>query len=312
MRRTVAAATTAVLLAAAQTTSAHAAPAAPSDVKIGWSGTKLHLTWQDAGEANNIRVEYGDLTQLLELTAAGAANDILLPAAPVDQDKVRITVTARTADGESAATPTAWFDTHRPAYPFIQDAELLSDMSVRIAWTQAARGTDTTPDDPLDRPASDEWLRATIETPGRTEAVPLVPGTTQATLAPRPRPAVFLLSAGNEWGTAYEKATDPPKRWVKAGTMVAKTAVPAEGSFGESLRINSALDEYFCACAEHADSGIPVWLQARPTAAAAWQTVGRYSGETVDPFSTGITSVGGRQFRLWVRPARRPVRLPSP
>jgi hypothetical protein len=46
-------------------------------------------------------------------------------------------------------------------------------------------------------------------------------------------------------------------------------------------------------------------LQARPTATTTWKTVGRFTGDTVAPFSTAIGSVGGRQSRLYVPATKR-------
>ena len=164
------------------------------------------MSWHDSGTANFVRVEYPDLTQVLELTDAGGPNEVLLPGL-AERDRVRLTVTSRVDGVESAAT--------------------------------------------------------------------------------------------------LQMPQVPTRQRVVVGTMAAGIAVPAQGSFGDYLGIESRLDMYKCSCAEHRTSGIPVDLQARPTAITTWKTVGRFTGDTVAPFSTPIGSVGGRQFRLYVPATKR-------
>ncbi|GAA2831258.1 hypothetical protein [Kribbella solani] len=313
MRKLVATTSAVLLLAGTQAISTSAAtaaaPAAPTDVKIAWTDSgKLRISWQDSGEQNYIRAEYPDRNQtmLLDLTTADEPNELVIPGAMLDEDRVRVTVTSRDGTVESAAAPTAWFDARTPAYPFVQDAELLPDLSVRITWKQAVRGADTTPGDPLDRPDSDEWLKTTVQSGEKTQVIPLPPGTSQAILPAVSRPASIRLSTGNEWGTTGKRVDEPTARNVIVGNLTARTTVPAQTTFGTYVPITTSLDEYWCICAEQADYGIPVWLQARANSSTAWRTVGKYTGSTTRPFSTRITSVGGRQFRIWV-PARKSI-----
>jgi hypothetical protein len=88
--------------------------------------------------------------------------------------------------------------------------------------------------------------------------------------------------------------------------MAAGFTVPTQVTFGDTIAINGTLNEYLSIYAEELDAGIPVWLQARATTTSAWKTVGRYLGETKNPFPILIDSVGGRQYRLWV-PTRKEV-----
>ncbi|MDX2971624.1 hypothetical protein [Kribbella solani] len=269
MRKLVATTSAVLLLAGTQAISASAAtaaaPAAPTDVKIAWTDSgKLRISWQDSGEQNYIRAEYPDRNQvmLLDLTTADEPNELVIPGAMLDEDRVRVTVTSR--------------------------------------------GADTTPGDPLDRPDSDEWLKATVQSGEKTQVIPLPPGTSQAILPAVSRPASIRLSTGNEWGTTGKRVDEPTARNVVVGNLTARTTVPAQMTFGTYVPITTSLDEYWCICAEQADYGIPVWLQARANSSTAWRTVGKYTGSTTRPFSTRITSVGGRQFRIWV-PARKGI-----
>ncbi|WP_328524225.1 hypothetical protein [Kribbella sp. NBC_00359] len=305
MRKAVLATSIVAALLAGSQTAAWAAPEAPTDVQVGWAADgKLRVSWQDSGTANFVRVEYPDLTQVLELTDAGGPNEVLLPGL-AERDRVRLTVTSRVDGVESAATPSAWFDTLQPAAPKVEDANLLANLSTTISWSQAAAAQDTTPNDPLDRPSSYGWIKATISGPGtdQREVVSLPAGTTTMTIPSRPRPYSVAISGGNEWGLQMPQV--PTRQRVVVGTMAAGIAVPAQGSFGDYLGIESRLDMYKCSCAEHRTSGIPVDLQARPTATTTWKTVGRFSGDTVAPFRTPIGSVGGRQFRLYVPATKR-------
>ncbi|MEU4193433.1 hypothetical protein AB0E69_16160 [Kribbella sp. NPDC026611] len=311
MRRTVAVVAALALLIAGQALPANAAPPpAPTDVQVTWAGQILKITWHDAGETNLIRVEYPDLnrTDVQTIVFGNEPNGILFYPDFLEQDRVRLTVTSRVGTVESAATPTAYFDTWRPGFPFVQDADLLPDLSVRLRWSQTPPHPDTTPDDPMDHPDYPEYIRARIAgpvpaDPSQQERIPLTVGSLTGVLPPRPRPSNISLEAGNAWGAWY-LGHEPAHRQVSVGTMAGKFAVPAQTTFGDYVKINSSLDEYFCTCAEQRDSSIPVWLQARPTATAPWTTVGRYTGGTTSSFPTWITSVGGRQFRLWV-PARK-------
>ncbi len=278
-----------------------AAPPAPTDVQVAWVDGRVRISWQDGGEANTVRVEYPDrpLTQVLEFTEPGAPNEAFVNRF-VDDNRVRVTVTTMDAGEQSAPTPSAWFDARRATHPVVQDATLLADGSVALKWTQPAIGVDQTPNDPLDRPLSDEWLKITL-TPakGAKEEFLLPAGSTEFTVPPRPRPMTLRMSSGNEWISYI-----PQGRWVRVGVRSVGASVPALQSYGSYLDIISTMNLFYCDCAEQPESGITVQLQARPNSSAPWTTYGRFGSETVNPFFTGMNSLGGRQYRLWV-PAQK-------
>ncbi|TDC30122.1 hypothetical protein E1261_14155 [Kribbella albertanoniae] len=262
---------------------------------------RVRISWQDVGEANTVRVEYPDrpLTQVLEFTEAGAPNEAFANRL-VDDNRVRVTVTTKKDGEQSTPTPSAWFDARWATHPVVQDATLLADGSVAMKWTQPAIGVDQTPNDPLDRPLSDEWLKITL-TPakGAKEEFLLPAGATEFTVPPRQRPMTLRMSSGNEWISWI-----PEGRWVRVGVMSAGMSVPALESYGRYLDIMSTLDLFYCDCAEHGESGITVQLQARANSSAPWKTYGRFGADTVDPVQTPMSSLGGRQYRLWV-PAQK-------
>ncbi|MFF1817094.1 hypothetical protein ACFVWG_07345 [Kribbella sp. NPDC058245] len=307
MRKILTTATTAALLTAGLSTPAWAAaPDAPTDVQVAWVGDKIRVTWKDNGEANVVRAEYVNEGQRFTKAtpAAGADNEVVLSqTAFLNRDRIRVTVESKGADQTlSAAAVSPLFDAVVPVYPIVEDADLLADGSVRLArWTQPTIA-DQTPDDPLDRPASETYLGAQIVVPGSPSERMLIPaGATSFTVPPRPRPATITLYAGNEWGESYLSNGDGPwlERRVLVGTMSASTAVPAMGIYSLQIGIKTTLKS------DLANMPVPVQLQARPNSASPWKTYGRYTGNLRDPFFTDIASLGERQYRVWVLPAKQ-------
>ncbi|MFC9687929.1 hypothetical protein ACFTSF_05280 [Kribbella sp. NPDC056951] len=295
MRKLLASATTAAVMAATLSTPAWAADPAPTDVQISWAGDQIRVTWADDGAANTIRttVPADGGSAVLGGRVEGETNELMVSPSMLgaDREQVQITVASGTTGHWGAPTASVTFDTRRPAPLFIQDADLLADRSVRLRWTQATRA-DQTPNDPLDRPTSEDWRLVWVDQwagSRRLATYPIAPDTTTMTVPAQAEPWTSTsVQTGNVWGRSVSGPLED-SRTVHTGTQRAGISVPAQGVFGERLGIYSTLD------ANH-----PVQLQARPTSTAPWKTVGRYSGSVGRPFETGIASLGGRQYRLWV------------
>ncbi|MFC9687928.1 hypothetical protein ACFTSF_05275 [Kribbella sp. NPDC056951] len=303
MRKLLVTATTAAVLTAAVSTPAWAAaPEAPTDVQISWADGKVRVTWQDNGEPNMVRAEYvdADRTVLLANRTATQTNEASISGAAFeDRDRIRILVTSYlTGQGSSTAATSPLFDARVPVFPFIEDADLLADQSVRLRWTQPTV-QDLTPNDPLDRPVDDQYLGLQLGAPGApVEKITVPVGSTTYTVPARPRPWSITMYAGNEWKASYihEAGSGPSyQRTVSVGTVQAVlSGVPARMAYGLWMPMRTTLTsnlpgEYFDA----------VQLQARPNSAAAWKTYGRYSAY-IKSFDTGLGSLGGRQYRIWV------------
>ncbi|MFF1817088.1 hypothetical protein ACFVWG_07315 [Kribbella sp. NPDC058245] len=298
----VTAAAAAVLTAGLQVPAWAAAPAAPTDVTVGWSSGKIQLTWKDAGEANNVYVEYPgtSVVTLLASVPSTDANDVVLATTLGNTDRARLVVKSVTGSelSEGAATPE--FDTQVPGQPVLQDASLATNLTTQLKWSQPAV-VDPNPGDPLDLPATGETLKAFVDLPGAaTNSYDLDKSATSATIPAQARPASIQLLASNEWGTT--RAT----KSVRLGTLGAGITVPSKALYSDRLGIKSTIDLFTSEGREERASGIPVELQARAKTTDAWKTYGRYAGNTTAVFDTGIASLGNRQYRLWV-PARKVV-----
>lgn len=288
----------ALLLTAGLSTSAWAADPVPTDVQISWVGDKIRVTWTDDGAANTVRAVYPVTGGSVAIGGRieGESNELeVLPAAlEADRDKVQITVASGTTGHWGTPTSSVTFDTRQPTFLQVKDADLLADRSVRIRWTQAVR-PDQTPNDPLDRPESEDWraVRAYDENSNTVFATyPIAAGTTTLTVPAQPKLSRLVVNTGNVWGTS---SPAPLENYVSVHprALKATTSVPALGVFSERLGIYSSLSASL--------SGTwPVELQARASSTAAWKTVGHYSINDVGNHETGIASLGGRQYRLWV------------
>jgi hypothetical protein len=297
MRKTLIAAATAAVLLGSSLSPAVAATAAesPADVQVSWADLAkrwLRVTWTDEGQANFVAFEVDGLAlnpSYWEVrTEAGGTNEAILKHPYSNKDKVRVTV--RNAQSEPARTPSVWFDTRRPGQPKVTGATPLADQSLRLTWSQA-KVVDITPDDPLDRPASDETLTASVG--ADTYSLPL--GTTTTTIPLHPRPWTVNLNAANEWGSEQPKGSS-----IDFGTMTAGFQIAPLGIFGRtSLPFNVVAAAKACAgCAEESHNGV-TYLQSRIDASRPWKTIGIYHGEA-PRFSRTVGSQGGLQYRIYI------------
>ncbi|MFF1817093.1 hypothetical protein ACFVWG_07340 [Kribbella sp. NPDC058245] len=299
MRKYAVLAASAVLMTAGLATPAWAASEAPTDVQLSWDDGKIRVTWNDDGAANSIRAVYPrtGTSVIVGGRIEGETNELVLTPGKLrfDEDQVQITVASGPAGNWGTPTASAAFDTRRPASPDVYDAELLADRSVRVRWRPTV-AEDKTPGDPLDGAA--DVFEARVEKRYGGDPLgtyPVANGVTSVTVPAQSQLATIDIFTRNNWGELY-----PTGRAVYAGTLKVGIAVPAQGIFSERLKIESTL----VGTSENID--FPVELQARPTSTAVWKTVGRYTGGTQVAFETGIASLGGRQYRLWV-PARKKI-----
>jgi hypothetical protein len=302
MRKTaLTAAAAALLTAGLQAPAWAAAPAAPTDLTVDWSAGKVHLTWKDAGEANQIFAEYdGGTPALIASVTSEAGNEFSLTGPLAASDKVRLIVKAVLAEEVSDGTATPLFDTRRPAVPVLKDANLTAASTAAISWTLTGVA-DQTPGDPLDI-AGPGSVKANIDLPGTaTQAVTFPADQTAGNLPPVARPAAIKLSAVNEWGESAQDA-----KILRLGTLGAGITVPSKAVYSARLAIKSTVDLFTSEGREERASNVKVELQARAKSTDAWKTWGRYDGNTTAAFDTGIASLGNRQYRLWL-PARKVV-----
>ncbi|MFC9687930.1 hypothetical protein ACFTSF_05285 [Kribbella sp. NPDC056951] len=298
MRKLAATTAAAVLLTTGLSTSAWAADPAPTDVQISWAGDKIRVTWKDDGVANTIRAVYpvtgGSKTIGGRIEGETNELEVLPTVLEADRDKVQITVAGRTTGQWGTPTSSVSFDTRQPTFLQVKDADLLADRSVRIRWTQKVR-QDLTPNDPLDRPESEDWRTVEIhdeDGSGVFATYPFAPGSTTVTVPAQPKLSWLAVKTGNVWGTSSPASLENYVT-VHPRALKAKMSVPALGVFSKRLGIYSSLSPSL--------SGTwPVELQARASSTAAWKTVGRYSISDIGNHETGIASLGGRQYRLWV------------
>ncbi len=303
MRKPLAVVTAALIVLGGNQLPAHAAaPAAPTDVQISWAdvakGT-VRITWKDNGEANFIGQESDGLPtdppSWIAKQDAGGNNELILTNVRTGWHKLRLTVRSWANGAESPRTPTAWFDSQLPAAPVLTGGAPLADLSLRVTWSQALV-EDITPNDPLDRPASDETLTATV-TPnngGPVEKFPLALGTKATTIPPRPRPYPVRLTAANEWGTATPVAS------ITFGTMTVGLRIDPLATYQKSVHFDVVNGAKSClTCGYDSGRGITSYLQSRADASQPWKTVAFYGGQGAQ-FSAFVTTYGGRQYRIYV------------
>ncbi len=294
MRKLTATTAAAVLLTAGLTTPAWAAaPAAPTDVQVSWIGTKIRVTWQDNGEANQVAVVFPDTGRAVAQPSADAPNQVDLgTGAFAHAAKVRVSVRSVGADNElSAAAHSPLFDTHGASKPALWGATSLSTTSVRLLWNQDTIA-DETPNDPLDQPAG-EWLKATVRPAEGQRTESLIPGGAKYADVPVPAGSVTIdLSAGNEWGLTPARDFQT----VRVGTMRVSASFPAQARWA-GFSVNGKLQMSEPPAGEYLNFDV----QARPNSSAPWRKVSTGSGAarpgTVIPAWTG--SAGGRDYRLW-------------
>ncbi|TDD57462.1 hypothetical protein E1263_23725 [Kribbella antibiotica] len=285
-----------------QTPAFAAAPDAPTDLKISMVDLHVNLTWKDDNAKNVIYVEKeGEAPYLLTTLAETAPNEFSTPAFRIkESDKTRMIVKSEVGGELSEGAVSDWFDTHRPAAPALQDANLAANLTTSLSWTLGPVA-DSTPNDPLDLPGNGDVF-ASVDLPGTNAYTQdFDAGTTSGVVPAQARPAAIKLRAMNEWGVGPWGT-----KIVRLGTLGAGITVPASAVYGARLGIKSTLDLFTSEGREERASGIKVELQARAKAADAWKTYGRYAGNTTTAFDTGMAAQGNRQYRLLV-PARKVV-----
>ncbi|WBQ04612.1 hypothetical protein [Kribbella sp. CA-293567] len=299
MRKTLIAAGVAVALLAIHQVPALAAGPAPTEVQIGWADLAkktLRVSWQDSGEKNLVRVEYPDLprlNQFLVAQDAGGSNEVVLDTSQfVWQDRARVTVESSDGGVTTARTPSVWFDTQRAAKAVIVGAESLPGRSLRLSWSRAIPA-DATPNDPLDRPLSEETLDVGFRsTAGETYPVPIDSST--ATVPAAIAAQATSVNATNEWGkTSSDQA-------VVQGATTAILKISPVGQFQRPISFTATAEPRECLAVSCPFSSAmpPTQLQARPDATKPWKTIGTYTGYST--FTRTFPTSGGREYRLYV------------
>ena len=299
MRRTVATAAAVVLLAAAQTTAAHAAPAAPTDVQVGWNDADLHVmrtSWSGGDADSKVRIEYQDGSGPTEWFAA-SGNEFFRHWAVQYGKVARVAVVTTGTTGDSAPAYSPWFDTNLAGAPKLTTAVPQADGSLRLTWTNTAAPADTTPGDPLDLPPSQAGkvrLQVWTSPNGDLEFFPYALGTTSAVVPPRQHPQFTRVLATNEWGSAAstEIHYDDMKLFV--------TKASAYGVFGKPMAIRGMAGAAETSGPDlYTGSNIQVTMQTRANASKPWAYAGRYEsnphGFLVEP-----VAAGGREYRFYV------------
>jgi hypothetical protein len=301
MRKTIAATTAALILLGGAQLPASAAADAPADLQVGWADAaagRFKITWNDSGEANRVRIEYEDSDATVRLSSpkAGEPNEYLGLSSFVRRNaiaRVRV-VTVDESGVESAAAVSPWFDTDLAADTSVLSAAAMADGSVRLTWYRGQTRQETTPNDPLDRPSTNEHVVSEISSTSHPAEEFLAPTEAKSTtIPPRPRPYLVSLSARNEWG----ESVNVYRSNVKVTTLTAALSVAAVGQYSSTIGYSGSVGSPECASTTCGYS--PVYLQARASASKPWATVGRYEG-TALKFSGKVAVPGGREYRLYV------------
>ncbi|MEU4193566.1 hypothetical protein AB0E69_16825 [Kribbella sp. NPDC026611] len=314
MRRTLVALTAGLLLlGGSQLPASAAAPAAPTDLQLSWINTAVvKVSWTDAGEANIVRVETDSgSSYTLRTTKAGALNEFTKAGsnlAPVDR-VVRISVASVDDAGvESAPLVSPWFDTIGAPRPTFTAGTPLADGSIKLDWTLDPVPADTTPNDPLDRPSTNEHVDVqVVESPTvKGQSFILPAGTTTVTVPPLPRPYAINILTLNEW-ILRGGATGQSSMVFTA--MTAGLTLPGTAVYSNPVQLTAIAGARLCPnptvnCPDPsnpfvANPGIVTELQSRPDAAHPWKTIGRYSNQALK-FLVNFRVYGGSQYRLFV------------
>ncbi|MGC4937577.1 hypothetical protein [Kribbella sp. DT2] len=275
---------------------AHAADAAPTNIKLSWKTTtaeRVVVSWDEATPvANVISLRQPGQTKAFRTwaTTAEQPNSIELWTGSVspsyagmsDDLPLQLAVSAG-SDGPETLSPV--FDADRPVAPQRVSSTLAASGAMTVKWKSPAR-TDTTPNDPLDvsrtltyQAGYDAARFSKVKLGGQTTA-------TQVTYTLRSAYTLWV-DAYNEWGSssAYNLLSTYPT------SVTAK--VPAWAVYNRPSTITGTY------APSHEQRQIV--LQARNTSTSAWYTVssGKFSnGKFSFPFGTG----GSRQYRV-VAPA---------
>jgi hypothetical protein len=313
MRKAIAVLTAVVLLlGGTQLPASAAAPDAPTDLQLSWLNTAVvKISWTDSGAANIVRVEYdnGSVVTMIQ-TKPGGLNEYTKSGNSLAVDRVaRISVVSVDDAGvESQPVVSPWFDTIGAPRPTFTAGTPLPDGSITLDWTLDPVPTDTTPDDPLDRPSTNERVTVHVdESPTVTGQSFFLPaGTTTTTLPPFPRPYAIRIWNSNEWilrGGATGQSS------MVFNTMTAGLTVPATAVYSNPVQLTAVAGTRMCPnptvnCPDPANPwvanpGIVTELQSRVDAAHPWKTIGRYSNQAAQ-FLVNFKVYGGSQYRLYV------------
>ncbi|MFI5712800.1 hypothetical protein [Kribbella sp. NPDC051620] len=301
MRKPLAAATAALILFGGAQLPASAAAAAPTDLQVGWADAatgKFKITWQDSGEANRVKIEYEDSDPAvwLALPQAGEPNEYLGQGARLRRNMIAriIVVSLDENNAESAPASSPWFDTNLPGVAEIQRADVLATGAIQLTWYREPALQDTTPNDPLDQPSTNEHVVPAIHPKsGTIESFPAPAGVKTATVPPRPRPYSVIVRTQNEWGFVIADRDST----VQVTTLTATLGMPAIGQYLSTVKFSAEIGSPEC-YGVNCGYG-PVYLQARADATKPWATIGKYNAEP-PKFSAAIGVYGGRQYRLYV------------
>jgi hypothetical protein len=273
------------LLAATLTTPAHAAVAiAPANVTIAWaddSFSAVRVTWDDDGAQPNRVVQYKNgkpVANGVTLVAAAQPNQLDLPASLVDVRQVTQIGVSAGDDETAAVTLSQPFDTDLPAAAELVSSAISGTSTLTASWKAGTPKPDTTPDDPLDRPATAVFQAEA----GGVEVSPKGPGTA-VTVTGRTPTFRLSVSTFNEWGTTTSAL-------VESGSSSPTLAAPGISTYGYLFNLSGMF----------AGTGArPVILQARNTPTSPWYVVGSrtFSG---GQYLFSLQNSAPRQYRVQV------------
>jgi hypothetical protein len=284
LKRLPAALLSGAVLAATLTTPAHGAGAAPANVTIAWaddSFSAVRVTWDDDGAQPHRVVQYKDgkpVAKGVTVVAADQPNQLDLPASLVDVRQVtQIGVSA--GDDETApVTMSPSFDTDLPAAAELVSSAISGTSTLTASWKAGTPKPDTTPGDPLDRPATAVFQAEA----GGVEVSPKGPGTA-VTVTGRTPTFRLSVSTFNEWGTTTIAL-------VEAGSSSPTLAAPGISTYGYLFNLFGTL----------AGTGArPVILQARNTPSSPWYVVGTRTFNGGE-YLFSLQNSAPRQYRVQV------------
>ncbi|GAA2831248.1 hypothetical protein [Kribbella solani] len=301
MRKTLIATAALALLAGTQVPAWAATPTSPADVRVSWSDAAsrlMRVTWTDDGAANKLRIEYQGSTVVGDwLTTTD--NDFNHRWSVQTGKIARIAVVSTSTTGDSTPAYSPWFDTNVPAAPKLIAAVPQTDGSLRLSWSNSPLPADTTPNDPLDAPASSLGVGAKIWSilDDKEEYFPYKAGTTTAVVPARRHPQYTWVLATNEWGSA------PSMRIDYTDMKFALSGVPRFGVFGKPMTISGLAGGLDCQfggkCRIYPGSGVPLTMQTRASASKPWAYAGRYTSYDLVGFQAESVAVGGREYRFY-------------
>jgi hypothetical protein len=214
-----------------------------------------------------------------------------------------VVVTVDSAGTESAPVATPWFDADGPAQPKLTDAGPTADLSLLVVWTNPTPPADTTPNDPLDRPASFTTVGPELwygwGHGDKVEEFMHPAGTTSAVVPPRPRPYPVKVLARNEWSQIRSN------RWITFGLMNVGLTLPATATYNQPIPVGgtAAITDCITGTApcvpDTGPNGIPVTLQTRADATKPWAYAGRYVADG-GPIQGVTRPLITQQYRFYI------------